>query len=90
MRHYQAGFRIGEQSLPRDFDGVLPWGFVDNRPFLMCTHGFGLCHWRLGLFEEASAPSSGCSGSTRQTTRACALSSATWLRSDAGMERQES
>jgi hypothetical protein len=53
MRHHEAGLRIGELSLPRDFDGVLPWGFVDNRPFLRCMQGFGLCLWRLGRFEEA-------------------------------------
>jgi hypothetical protein len=53
-RHYEAGFRIGELSLPEGFDGVLPWGHIDNRPFLRCMHGFGLCLWRLGQFEKAS------------------------------------
>ena len=28
-------------------------GTYDNRPFLRCMHGFGLCLWRLGRFEEA-------------------------------------
>jgi hypothetical protein len=31
----------------------LPWGWIDNRPFLRCMHGFALCLWRLGRFEEA-------------------------------------
>ena len=53
IRHYEAGFRIGELSLGEGFDGVLPWGRIDNRPFLRCMHGFGLCLWRLGRFEEA-------------------------------------
>lgn len=53
IRHYEVGFRIGELSLPEGFDGVLPWGHIDNRPFLRCMHGFGLCLWRLGRFEEA-------------------------------------
>ena len=53
IRHYEAGFRIGELSLGAGFDGVLPWGWIDNRPFLRCMHGFGLCLWRLGRFEEA-------------------------------------
>jgi hypothetical protein len=53
VRHYEAGFRIGELSLGAGFDGVLPWGWIDNRPFLRCMHGFGLCLWRLGRFEEA-------------------------------------
>lgn len=53
MRHYEAGFRIGALSLGEAFDGVLPWGCIDNRPFLRCMHGFGLCLWRLKRFEEA-------------------------------------
>jgi tetratricopeptide (TPR) repeat protein len=53
IRHYEVGLRIGELSLGRDFDGVLSWGFVDNRPFLRCMHGYGLCCWRLDRFEEA-------------------------------------
>ena len=53
IRHYEVGFRIGELSLGASFDGLLPWGWVDNRPFLRCMHGFGLCLWRLGRFEEA-------------------------------------
>jgi hypothetical protein len=52
-RHYEMGFRIGEMALPDGFNGVLPWGHIDNRPFLRCMHGFGLCLWRLGQFSEA-------------------------------------
>jgi hypothetical protein len=55
IRHYEAGFRIGELSLGGGFDGVLLWGRIDNRPFLRCMHGFGLCLWRLGRFEEAES-----------------------------------
>jgi hypothetical protein len=44
---------IGRLSLDKDFSGVLPWGMIDNRPFLRCLHGFGLCLWRLSRFEEA-------------------------------------
>jgi len=32
---------------------VLPWGLIDNCPFLRCMHGYGLCLWRLGRFDEA-------------------------------------
>jgi tetratricopeptide (TPR) repeat protein len=52
-RHYEAGFQIGELSLADGFDGVLPWGHIDNRLFLRCMHGYGLCLWRLGQFGEA-------------------------------------
>ena len=53
IRHYEVGFRIGEISLGAGFDSVLPWGYVDNRPFLRCVHGYGLYLWRLGRFDEA-------------------------------------
>jgi hypothetical protein len=48
-----VGFRIGELSFGESFDGLLPWGLIDNRPFLRCVNGFGLCLWRLSRFEEA-------------------------------------
>lgn len=53
IRHYQIGVRIGELSLGADFDGLLPWGCIDNRPFLRCMNGLGLCLWRLNQFAEA-------------------------------------
>jgi len=52
IRHYEVGLRIGELSLGERFEGVLPWGHIDNRPFLRCMHGYGLCLWRLGRFDE--------------------------------------
>jgi hypothetical protein len=55
LRHYNAGLSIGAFSLGKKFDGVLPWGLIDNRPFLRCLHGAGLCWWRLGKTREAAA-----------------------------------
>ena len=40
-------------SLGADLDGLLPWGGIDNRPFLRCLSGYGLCLWRLQRFAEA-------------------------------------
>lgn len=54
LRHYEIGVRIGEFSFGGGFGGVLSWGFVDNRPFLRCLHGYGLCLWRVGRVEEAA------------------------------------
>ena len=55
LDHYQRGVLIGELSLGEKFEGVLPWGMIDNRPFLRCLSGLGLCLWRLERFEEAEA-----------------------------------
>jgi tetratricopeptide (TPR) repeat protein len=54
LAHYALGAQIGRRALGERFDGVLPWGMIDNRPFLRCVHGFGLCLWRLRRFEEAA------------------------------------
>jgi hypothetical protein len=54
VRHFEVGLRIGELALGDGFDGVLGWGYVDNRPFLRCMHGYGLCMWRLGHFDAAA------------------------------------
>jgi hypothetical protein len=55
FRHYAVGVGIGELSLGANFDGVLPWGLTDNRPFLRCLHGLGISRWRLGDRDEAAA-----------------------------------
>ena len=52
-RHYDIGVQIGELSLASGFNGVLPWGLINNRPFLRCLQGYGLCLWRLGDIEPA-------------------------------------
>lgn len=55
-RHFRVGVAIGELSLPEpvlDFRGLLPWGLIDNRPFLRCLHGLGLTLWRKGDLATA-------------------------------------
>jgi hypothetical protein len=53
IRHYEVGVRIGDLSLGEGFNGVLHWGPINNRPFLRCMHGYGLCLSRLGRHKEA-------------------------------------
>jgi len=53
VKHYEVGVRIGELSLEEGFDGVLPWGLIDNRPFMRCLHGYGIALWRLRRFKDA-------------------------------------
>lgn len=55
LQHYEMGTAIGALTLGKAFDGVLPWGLIDNRPFLRCLHGAGLCAWRLGDVRTAKA-----------------------------------
>lgn len=53
LRHYAMGRAIGELSLGPDFCDVLLWAMLDNRPYLRCLHGHGLCLWRLGELKQA-------------------------------------
>jgi hypothetical protein len=50
---YDRAVGVGERSLPPDFGGVLPWGLIDNRPFLRPLHGLGLCAWRQRRWADA-------------------------------------
>lgn len=50
---YETGVAIAERSLPAKFGGVLPWGWVDNRPFLRCLYGLALSAWRQRRWDEA-------------------------------------
>ena len=52
---YQTGIAVAEASLPAEFGGVLPWGWIDNRPFLRCLHGLALCAWRQRRWDDADA-----------------------------------
>jgi hypothetical protein len=52
---YDTAVAIGELSLPKGFQGVLPRGLIDNRPFLRALHGLGLCAWRQRRWDDAEA-----------------------------------
>jgi tetratricopeptide (TPR) repeat protein len=52
-RHYEVGVRIAELSLGSNFHDLLPWSSINNRPYLRCLHGLGLCLWRSGKVEAA-------------------------------------
>jgi hypothetical protein len=52
---YETGIAVAEASLPDGFGGVLGWGWIDNRPFLRCLHGLGLCAWRQRAWDDAAA-----------------------------------
>jgi hypothetical protein len=54
LRHYRVGEAIGNLTLGAGFDGVLHWGLTDNRPYLRCLHGVGICQWRLGDAKAAA------------------------------------
>ena len=55
IQNYLVGVALGDHALGPDFDGVLSWYALDNRPFLRCLHGLLLCLWRLECWDDALA-----------------------------------
>lgn len=55
LHHFELGVAIGSLSAGADFDGVLPWGLVENRPFLRCLHGLSRALLRCDRREDAAA-----------------------------------
>ncbi len=52
-RHYRVGLEIANLTLGESFLGLLPWGILDNRPYLRCLHGYGFYLWRSGDLNAA-------------------------------------
>ncbi len=50
---YEVGVKIAELSIDGDFNGLLPWDHISNRPYLRCLYGYGLSLWRMGNNEAA-------------------------------------
>lgn len=53
-RHYRVGLEIAGLTLDPGFQGLLPWGFLDNRPYLRCLDGYGVYLWRSGDLAAAA------------------------------------
>jgi tetratricopeptide (TPR) repeat protein len=55
LHHFELGVAVGSLAVGEDFDGVLPWGLVENRPFLRCLHGLSRALLRGDRCEDAAA-----------------------------------
>jgi tetratricopeptide (TPR) repeat protein len=55
LHHFELGVAIGSLTVEEEFDGVLPWELVENRPFLRCLHGLARALRRRDRREDAAA-----------------------------------
>jgi hypothetical protein len=55
LHHFELGVSIGSLTVGDDFDGVLPWGLLENRPFLRCLQGLSRALLRLDRRDAAAA-----------------------------------
>ncbi len=53
LNFYKTGVAIGMKSIGSKATDVFPWGLIDNRPFMRCLHGLGLCFYRQKKTTEA-------------------------------------
>ena len=49
------GFVLGEAVIPSNYQKVIEWAWLENRPFLRAARGAVLCHLRLGQNRKAIA-----------------------------------
>ena len=58
LHHAENCFRtailVAQKNLPPDFDGIILWSCLNNRPYLRALHGLLLTQWRQGVFEPAA------------------------------------
>ena len=50
---YERGYALGTAALPAGFTDHIPWGHLDNRPFLRAAHGIALSQSKLGRHAES-------------------------------------
>jgi hypothetical protein len=55
LHHFELGVAIGSLTVGEEFEGSLPWDFVENRPFLRCLHGFSRALSRRERPQDAAA-----------------------------------
>ena len=61
VNYYEIGVAIGDSFLHPLWQGeppdrrsyLLPWGLIDNRPYLRCLQGLALCRWRQNRWNDA-------------------------------------
>lgn len=53
MNCFLTSVHIAEKNLPEDFDGVMLWECLENRPYLRALHGLCLTYWKIKEFEKA-------------------------------------
>jgi tetratricopeptide (TPR) repeat protein len=53
LKHFSNAFRIGNTLIPKNFDGKIIWGVIDNRPFLRSLQGLGVTYIFINEFEKA-------------------------------------
>ncbi len=51
---FETAYKIAKKYIPRDFKGRIPWGFIDNRPFLRTLNGLGHVYLFIREWRKAS------------------------------------
>jgi hypothetical protein len=54
LKHYSVAVAMGNFFLGANFKGKLPWGWINNRPYLRALHGQCICFWALEEFKDAT------------------------------------
>jgi len=55
LEAYAKGIALGDAAIPEGYDGLISWGWLENRPYLRALHGAALCHARRRRRKDAVA-----------------------------------
>ncbi|MCK5519574.1 MAG: tetratricopeptide repeat protein, partial [Candidatus Marinimicrobia bacterium] len=54
LAYYETAYDIAKEVIPKNFNGLIPWGIIENRPYLRTLHGLGICYLLTNKLSKAS------------------------------------
>lgn len=54
-RYFYLALQIAEMKIPRDFRGVIPWNYIENRAYLSGLYNLGIINFAMHNYAEAAA-----------------------------------
>ena len=54
FHYFSQGYQLGKKLIPKNFNGQIIWGMMENRPFLRTMQGLGLSYLFMREWENAS------------------------------------
>ncbi len=54
LQCFDDGYQVGRKLIPKNFNGSIDWGFLENRPFLRAMQGIGMVYLEIGQRQKAT------------------------------------
>lgn len=54
FHYFMKAYKIGDKLIPKNYNGRIIWGILNNRPFLRSMHGLGLTYLFMQEWDKSS------------------------------------